>query len=185
MTRLDHYLPTFSFREVHSVRVFARPDAVLQAASEYQPEMDPFFRRMIGIREVPMRLLRSVGAKGAAPLPFGLQNFTPLEQSEGAELVYGLVGRFWQTDYGLVDIPDAAAFSAFNTPGTAKLALGFAAHAINHHETELITETRVFCPDRACLLKFAPYWYLIRPVSGLIRKRILNAIKRMSENEAA
>lgn len=186
MTRLDHYLPAFSFREVHSVRVFASPDAVIQAASEYQPDTDPFFRNMIGIRELPMRFSRMLGAKRTLlPAPFGMQNFTQLERSEGIELIYGLVGRFWQTGYGLVDIPDAAAFTAFNTPGTAKLAMSFTAHAINHRETELVTETRVFCPDRACLLKFAPYWYLIRPVSGLIRRRVLNAIKRLSEIEAA
>ncbi|WP_223920280.1 hypothetical protein [Aeromonas caviae] len=45
----------------------------------------------------------------------------------------------------------------------------------------MTTQTRVFCPDLACRLKFAPYWYLIRPVSGLIRRRILGAIKAESE----
>ena len=183
---LDRYLPEFSFREVHSVRVFASPDAVIQAASLYQPETDIFFRSMIGLREAPTRFLRIFGIKRGPLLPpFGMQNFTQLQRIEGTQVVYGLVGRFWRTDYGLVDIADAAAFKAFNNPGTAKLILSFAAHHVNSHETELVTETRVFCPDRACLLRFAPYWYLIRPVSGLIRKRILNSIKRSSEIEAA
>jgi hypothetical protein len=50
--------------------------------------------------------------------------------------------------------------------------------------TLLVTETRVFCPDRASLLKFTPYWLLIRPVSGLIRRRILSSIKQMSERQS-
>ncbi|MCA4125719.1 hypothetical protein LDY98_05140, partial [Pseudomonas aeruginosa] len=42
--------------------------------------------------------------------------------------------------------------------------------------TLLHTETRVFCPDRASRLRFTPYWVAIRPVSGLIRRRLLAGI---------
>ncbi|WP_182419867.1 hypothetical protein [Bartonella sp. HY038] len=45
----------------------------------------------------------------------------------------------------------------------------------------LQTKTRVFCPDGESRRRFAPYWYFIRPVSGLIRKRMLKAIKQQSE----
>ncbi|ABJ14701.1 hypothetical protein I5G24_21295 [Pseudomonas aeruginosa] len=44
--------------------------------------------------------------------------------------------------------------------------------------TLLHTETRVFCPDRASRLRFTPYWLAIRPVSGLIRRRLLAGIER-------
>ena len=43
--------------------------------------------------------------------------------------------------------------------------------------TWLLTETRVWCTDRAALLRFTPYWYLIRPVSGLIRHRLLARVR--------
>jgi hypothetical protein len=36
----------------------------------------------------------------------------------------------------------------------------------------------VFCPDRASRLRFTPYWLAIRPVSGLIRRRLLAGIER-------
>jgi hypothetical protein len=40
----------------------------------------------------------------------------------------------------------------------------------------LHTQTRVFCTDEASLRRFRPYWLLIRPVSGLIRRRLLARI---------
>ena len=107
-----------------------------------------------------------------------------LEGQSGSELVYGLIGRFWRTDFGLVTVADGQAFLAFNSPGIAKLALGFSATVQKNGATSLITETRVFCPDLASRLKFAPYWYLVRPVSGLIRGRVLAAIKKSSESAA-
>ncbi|BAK84760.1 hypothetical protein GLX_23480 [Komagataeibacter medellinensis NBRC 3288] len=46
----------------------------------------------------------------------------------------------------------------------------------------LTTETSVFCPTSATRRRFAPYWYLIRPVSGLIRRRMLAFIRKQAES---
>lgn len=182
MGLIDNYLPNYDFVERHACEVMASPEVVIAAAAAYQPETDPFFRRMIALREVPMRgLRRLLRREGPAPASFGLQNFLLLEQAAGRGLVYGLVGRFWRTDYGLVTLSDGASFRVFGEPGVPKLALAFSAETIGEGRTMLSTETRVFCPDRGAWLRFAPYWYAIRPVSGLIRSRILASIKRQSE----
>jgi hypothetical protein len=97
-----------------------------------------------------------------------------------SEMVAGLIGRFWQLDGGLVPIPDGDAFARFAEPGTPKLVIGFRA-ATDPLGTLLTTETRVFCPDLYSLLRFAPYWVLIRIPSGLIRRRSLRAIKAAAE----
>jgi len=107
---------------------------------------------------------------------FGLHNFTPLGRDGDREIALGLVGEFWQADYGQTPIDDADAFTQFNAPGVAKLVLNFSTEATGDGRTWLRTETRVFCNDRACLRRFAPYWWLIRPVSGLIRMRLLTRI---------
>ena len=186
MDRIDRYLPKYDFNERHACEVKASPDVVIAIAAAYRPESDPFFRRMIALREVPMRgLRRLLRREGPAPASFGMQNFLLLEQAAGSSLVYGLVGRFWRTDYGLVTLPDGEAFRAYGEPGVPKLALAFRAEAIGEGRTRLSTETRVFCPDRGAWLRFAPYWYAIRPVSGLIRARILASIRRQSERLAA
>lgn len=186
MGLIDRYLPSYDFVERHACEVQASPDVVIAAAAAYQPESDPFFRRMIALREVPMRGLRRLLRRGdPAPASFGMQNFLRLDEVAGSDLVYGLVGRFWRTDYGLVRLPDGEAFRAFAEPGVPKLALAFSAEAIGTGRTRLSTETRILCPDRGAWLRFAPYWYVIRPVSGLIRSRILASIKRQSESAPA
>lgn len=177
MQRLDHYLPDYQFQETHSRIIAATPERVIDAAEAYRPESDPFFRRMILLRELPMRLL----GRQQNRAPFGLQDFTRLQRQD-SQLVYGLAGRFWQSDYGLVSIADGAAFRDFDRPGIARLALGFSAIALDNGTCRLTTETRVYCPDRASRVRFAPYWYVIRPVSGLIRQRILAGIKSIAES---
>ena len=116
--------------------------------------------------------------------PFGLHDFTLLDRSE-REIVYGLIGRFWRPDYGLEPVADGAAFLRFDAPEVAKLALAFEACPGPDGRTRLITETRVSCASRAASLKFTPYWPLIRPLSGLLRRRTPAAIKRDSERSSS
>lgn len=181
---IDVLLPRFDFRERHEVVVRAPAEVVLAAAEGYRPEGDAFFRRMIALREWPMRLWsRVTGRPPALSAPFGLDEFHPLGRTAGRESVQGLIGRFWQSDYGLVPFADAEGFTAFDRPGVAKLVLGFAIEEARAGEdgVRLVTETRVFCPDRETFLRFAPYWYLIRPVSGLMRRRMLATVRRAAE----
>ncbi|MDQ0437732.1 hypothetical protein QO014_002124 [Kaistia dalseonensis] len=183
---LDDYLPDYDFSERHCRNVAARPDTIIEAASAYRAESDPFFRAMIGVREIPMRLAGWLGGRRAGlPPTFSLDNFTLLDRRDGSELVYGLVGQFWRSDFGLVSIADGTAFRAFDRPGIAKLVLGFSTEPGAGGLTKLTTETRIFCPDPVSRRKFAPYWYLIRPVSGLIRGRVLTSIRRASEKREA
>jgi hypothetical protein len=176
---LDKYLGEYQFSERHAIEINAPAFQIIAAAAAYNPRQDPFFRRMIALRELPSRLLQR---QTAAP-SFGQQNFSQLERNE-QELVYGLIGRFWLASYGLVDIAVGPAFLGYRQPGVAKLALGYAVHP-SSGGNRLVTETRIFCPDRASRLRFTPYWYAIRLVSGLIRRRMLRAIKTACESAPA
>lgn len=179
MSLLDKYLPRYQFSERHTIDICASCLAVIDAARDYQPSSDPFFRSMITLREWPMRVRGWLRPRQESTMPpFGLHNFTLLEADEKHALVFGMAGRFWQLDYGQMPIADGTDFLAFSCPGTARLALGFVAERQNDGTTCLTTETRIFCQDPDALRRFTPYWYLIRPVSGLIRRRILSAIRR-------
>lgn len=180
MHLLDRYLPTYQFSETHACLIAAEPTAILDNVVAYRPESDRFFRLMIGLRELPMRL---VGKPGAPSAPFGFHDFTLLGRN-GNEIAYGLVGRFWRADFGLEPIADGAAYLAFDADHVAKLAMGFTAQRDPDGRTRLVTETRVSCASRAAHLKFTPYWLLIRPVSGLVRRRTLASIKSASEHAA-
>ena len=98
-------------------------------------------------------------------------------------MVGGLVGKFWRPDFGLLVVKDAPGFLLCNPPKTAKLVIGFVAEQ-SADVTLLATETRVYCPDRYSLMMFFPFWLVIRPVSGLLRRRFLGAIRRLAESRA-
>ncbi len=177
MSLIDKHLPRYQFSERHRTRVRASPDEVLRAVVDSNRPPDRLRDALMALRTVPARLL------GREAPRIDSNIFTPLDQDEKSETVAGLIGRFWQLDGGLVPFSDADAFARFAEPGTPKLVTGFRATP-DPLGTLLTTETRVFCPDRHSLLRFAPYWLLIRIPSGLIRRRALRAIKAAAEEKA-
>lgn len=181
----EKYLPTFHFNERHALNIAASQADVMAAALDYRPESDLIFRCAIAARELPMRMLDLLKrGRGTSQPAFGMDNFTLLEQRGDQELAFGLAGKFWKPDYGQAPVMDAADFLAFCEPGAAKLVLSFAAEKLDESHTRLRTETRVFCMDDEAQRKFAPYWYLIRPVSGLLRRRMLVSIRQSVANGA-
>jgi hypothetical protein len=88
---------------------------------------------------------------------------TVLEDVPGEGLVLRISGQFWRLT-GRGSEPPATAVVDFRVwPGT------------------MTTETRVHVPDPASRRKFARYWRIVRPFSGLIRTQVLEAAKRRAE----
>ena len=112
MTLLNKYLGQYQFSERHAIAIAAPQARILAAVAAYDPKHDRFFRSMIALRELPARLMPR---NKPSPPPFGLHNFCLLEQDDSA-LVYGLIGRFWQAEYGLEQVADGAGFLAFVKP---------------------------------------------------------------------
>nr|WP_301295523.1 hypothetical protein [Pseudomonas nitroreducens] len=159
----------------------ASPGQVLDAVSQLTAEHDPLVQRFLQIREAPARLALRLGLRNAlADRPrFGLHEFTLLGRRGDQEIAYGLIGRFWRSDFGLRPCADTETFGSFAEPGTARLMLHFSCEPTGLDGlTHVRTETRVHCPDRRSRLLFTPYWLAIRPVSGLIRRRLLRDIQR-------
>ena len=116
--------------------------------------------------------------------PLDLDHFTFLGREGDSELAFGLTGAFWRADYGLLDIRSAEAFKATVRQDVCQLVLSFYVDADTSGASVLSTETRVLCPTAAVRRRFAPYWYVIRPVSGLIRRRMLARVRRQAESLA-
>lgn len=165
----------------------ATPGQVLDAVTRLTAEHDPLVQRLLQIREAPARLALRLGLRNAlAERPrFGLHEFTLLGRQGDREIAYGLIGRFWRGDFGLRPCADGDAFRRFAEPGTARLVLHFSCEQAEQGGFTLVrTETRVHCPDRRSRLLFTPYWLAIRPVSGLIRRRLLRDIQRRVSEQA-
>jgi hypothetical protein len=176
MSLIDTHLPRYQFSERHRTRVRATPDEVMRAVIDSNRAPDRFREFLMSLRTLPSRLL------GREAPRVGIHSSTPLAWDGKSETVAGLIGRFWRLDGGLVPIADADAFARFAAPGTPKLVTGLRATP-DPLGTLLTTETRIFCPDPYSLLRFAPYWLLIRIPSGLIRRRALRAIKVAAEKQ--
>lgn len=175
----DDYLPAYQFVERHQRQIAASRAQVMHALQQLPTWQDPWVRRFIQLRELPARLAARLGYRNALTqrAPFGLHEFTLLA-CNSEEIVWGLAGHFWRGDYGLQPVADAAAFAALRQ--VPRLVLSFSICPLAADRVLLCTETRVCCPHRGSYYRFLPYWYLIRPVSGLIRQRTLRAVARLA-----
>jgi hypothetical protein len=181
MSLFEKYLPRHQFAERHHIAIKASPSAVLDAVAGGNLPSDPIITGLMGARAAPGRILKRLGLSSAAqPEGFGLPSFIPLERDGDREIASGLIGRFWRPDGGLAPITDAAGFLAFDSGRTAKLVIVWTARPEGDH-TRLITETRIWCPDDYSRAMMTAYWLVIRLPSGLIRRRLLSAIKRSLE----
>jgi len=184
MSLIDHFLPTYQFSERHHTLVRCGPRELLDIIQGYRPPRDRVADLFMFVRQIPANLLhRSVPARIPPSRPFTVANFVPLGRDGDSEIVAGLVGRFWRPDFGLVAIGGPLEFLAFDAPRTAKLAIGFLVEQAGN-VTRLTTETRVHCPDRYAYMMFLPYWVMIRPASGLLRRRALARIRAIAETRA-
>ncbi|MEJ8811375.1 hypothetical protein WKW77_09885 [Variovorax ureilyticus] len=177
MKLIDEFLPVFQFRERHELIAKATPAALLNAVFLPRVTEDPWARIFIRLREAPDRWLRARSSLAGRP-GFGIDDFMILGRDADREIAFGLVGRFWQRDYGLVALAHPKLeFAGFSEPGLAKLVLNLSTEPLADGRTRLVTETRVHCIDGSAMRRFAPYWWLIRPVSALIRRRLLARIR--------
>jgi membrane protein implicated in regulation of membrane protease activity len=157
---LDDFLPTYEFAARHAVAVAAdgkRADAAL---------------REVTFREVPvvraLLFARGLGGRrgGDRVLAAMMRRATVLEDVAGEGMVLSLTGQFWRLR-GQGEEAAATAVVDFRAgPGS------------------LTTETRVHVPDPDSRRKFARYWRVVRPFSGLTRVLVLRAAKRRAERAA-
>lgn len=170
----NKYLPEFNYSEKHSLKITGNLEEVMKEIQGLKIHDDFFIKLAISIREIPNKICQK--SKERKP-PFSLENFTLLEKNN-TQIAFGLIGQFWKSDYGQVKFEDSEEFLEFEKFDYVKLVLYFNINQININSCHVTTETRVLCLGEKALINFRPYWYLIRPVSGFIRYRILLQIQK-------
>jgi hypothetical protein len=157
MRGLDSYLPSYEFATRHEVAVqadSARADRALREVTfrEVPLVRGLLFARGLGTRRGDDTLLASMVPRA-----------TVLEDVPGEGIVLSLTGQFWRLRGRGPEPPATAVIDFRARPGG------------------LTTETRVHVPDPRARRKFARYWRVVRPFSGLIRVLVLRAAKRRAE----
>ena len=173
---LDLFVPDFDFGSQHQISVRApetKTFSALQSASLTDTPMAKLLMRLRGYGDLRTRAGESL-ADQLVRLGFVRLNFVAPH-----EMVFGIVGRFWRPDGCIVPL-SASEFVLFEQPGYAKAAWNLAVHQITPERTLLTTETRIQVFGREAK-KFAAYWALVKPFSGLVRRSLLRRVKRLAE----
>ncbi len=184
--RIDEVMPAYHFHELHSIRVRASPDRVFQAIRAVTPDEVRFLRILLGIRELPERLLRRGEPTLRDTTPILDQmiagDFILLVDDPDRELVFGIAEQLASNGITPV-LSTPQEFAAFSSRGYVKAAMNFHVQEEGSGWSRVTTETRVLTTDPSSRRKFAWYWRLIYPGSATIRRMLLKAIERRLENE--
>lgn len=167
---LDKYLPKYTFKEYHDIQISCSKEYAYTAARNLDFSKSKTIRFLLTVRGLPTNDLTLEGFVKQV-------KFTFLEEIQNEEFIIG----FW-AKVGVEKIIDKNQFAIDNTSRRLKVVWNF---KINQIEDELVvasTETRVYCIAMITKLFFAIYWPIIRPFSGLIRKKMLSIIKENAEN---
>lgn len=157
---LDEAMPRWQFRERHEIHIDADPQRIYDAIRAVRADEITFFRTLTWIR------------RGGRNLPEGILNagktkpildvatettFRYLADDPPHEIVVGTcIARGVDAAMNFLIIPEARG-------------------------CRVTTETRVFAAGAKARRRFALYWFVIRPGSGIIRRMWLRAVKRRAQ----
>ena len=184
-SRLDELLPDYEFEEAHTRRVKASPAAALAGARDATLGEMPVVVFLYALRSAPALLARRRGL----PRERGRPQWEQMLESRGFlalldeehEIVLGYAGQPWRLVGGSrPGVSSAEDWKRFSAPGYVKAVMNFRADPAESGAL-LTTETRVLATDEATRRRFARYWRVIRPGSGLIRRSWLRAAARRAE----
>lgn len=166
---LDALLPRWDYREQHHIDIAASPEAVYAAVRHLDISDSRTVRLLFALRGLPVKALTLDGM-----IDFG---FNLLVDDPPRELLLGVVGQLWKP-HPVFEQVDVERFQEFHRPGYVKLGWDFRIESVTARLVRLRTQTRVCATDGRAALRFAPYWYAIRPFSGWIRRQILDQVGR-------
>jgi Protein of unknown function (DUF2867) len=185
---LDDVLPVYRHRERHATQIAAPPEAVWSALHAISAGDLRLTRALTSIRALPARLPGGRTPRGGLPADRGFiqafmdRGYRELRADPPRALVAGAAGQPWRLRGGeTADVAGRNGLRAFERPGFVLIATSFELEALGDR-TRLSTETRVQPTDAAAARAFRPYWWAIRAGSGLIRRDVLQAVRRRAEH---
>ena len=163
-------MPHCDYFERHSILVRATPERAYDAVLTADLAAHPIVKTLLMLRGMRRPAPRSSPRFG--------EGFAVAAEDRPREIVIGLEGPFWNPRCRPRGV-DAERFADPVPPNTARGAWNFFLER-EGDATRVTTETRVLCSDDA-RKKFALYWLVVRPFSGLIRILMLRTIRAQAE----
>jgi len=166
---MDKYLPCYTFNEYHEILVDSPMATVYDVAYDFDLSKSKTIAWLFKIRGLPTKRLN-------------LQDFiddigfTNLESNAPYENLIGFWARL-----KIAPIPGYEDFINNSISPWIKVVWNFQCEALGKNKTRVSTETRVLCVAPVTKITFRLYWLMIKPFSGLTRKKMLKIIKEDSE----
>ena len=177
--KLDELLPSYDVAARYDILVQASPADTAAALGQSDFSQARLTRLLLGLRTLGRR--RPDEKSGTQVERLRWAGFIELANVPKKEIVFGVVGRFWRPDGGVLTGLSAEEMIAFRTEGYAKAVWNFAGIAESERMTRFTTETRIQAFGRSARWKFRAYWVVVAPFSGIIRKEMLALVKRNAE----
>ena len=195
---LDQYLPGYDFTEVHTIKIKASPEIAYQAMlATTMSEIHWFVKFLFALRAWPERLAGRKENPLYSPMladnksligQMLADEFVQIDEQAPREIVFGLIvpgsiGRVWKKSSSqILKMTGAEPFLAFNDPAFLHVVANFTVEDAPEPGYVIVrTESRTKGLSEKARRSFRPYWWVIRPWSGLIRRLWLRAIKRRAE----
>jgi hypothetical protein len=186
-TLLDEFMPLYDIVERHHIGVAATADVTLGVARDMNVFDSQIVRAIFKGREL---LLGATPPPQGVALPPGLVpaalhlGWGVLSDHAGREIVLGGVTRPWEPNPVFRDLLPHD-FAMFAEPDYVKIAWTLRADPLPDGTSIFRTETRAIATDVAARAKFRRYWAVVSPGVVLIRRMMLEPVKREAERRAA
>ncbi len=167
---IDKFLPHYTFSEYHEIVVDSPIENVYKVAGDFDLSKSKTIAWLFKLRGLPTKRLN-------------LQSFIDdigfinLECNPPYENLIG----FWAR-VKIAPIPSYEDFITNSISPWIKVVWNFQFEELEQNKTKASTETRVLCVVPITKLTFGLYWAMVKPFSGLIRKKMLKIIKVDSES---
>ena len=171
LTLIDKYLPEYTFKEYHYLEVNCPVEDLYKIAKNFDMSKSKLIKTLFIIRGLPTKRMNLQGFISDI-------GFTNIEERFPTE---NLIGFWARTKIEPIDSYDAFINNAISA--RVKVVWNFRFEKIDDNQTKLSTETRILCISPFTKVTFGLYWLIIKPFSGLIRKRMLQIIKDDSETD--
>jgi hypothetical protein len=193
---LDEIMPEYDFTEIHSKSVKSSLEQAYEAIMKVSlTDISGIVNLLLSLRNLPEKLVgREVpDLKKNESLLDSMKATGSVILTEDAphEFVFGMIvsgstGRFWKKSTEDIPLKNAEEYFNFNNPDYVLFAANFLVKEGERPGFVLVsTESRTKVLSPPALKNFTPYWRIIRPFSGLIRRLFLRGVRRLAEQETA
>jgi hypothetical protein len=165
---IDKYLVEWDFAKQNDVDVRIQSPPMISFLYDVDCGKSRLIRILFFLRGLPKRMF---SIKGILDLGFIL-----LEEDQ-SEIVIGLVAQPWKLNGNIVKITTEQ-FMAFMGQDYVKVVWNFKTEKNLEGQVNISTETRIQCTSSKARRIFSIYWFFIGFFSGVIRREMLNIIKK-------